>query len=732
MPQMFVDVGEIVEEALRRVGKRVVLALPLGIGKPNLIANEFFRRARADATIDLTIFTALSLRKPTGAGALEKAFIEPLAQRIFGNYPDLDYLSAVRTNEVPANVRVIEFFFEPGSLLNAPHAQSHYLSANYTHVARELLARGANVIAHVVARRTVGGVTEISLGSNPDVTIDLIPELARIRAAGQAVVMLGQVHREMPFMLGAANVGADVFDLLLDHSRYDYDLFAPPNPSLSTVDHAIGLHASGLVRDGGTLQIGIGELGDSIVYSLLLRHQQNDAWRRALLDSGSERGAAIIESVGGRTPFAVGLFGATEMFVDQMLDLYRAGILRRRVYDYLPLQRALAANGSSPRVDEALLAGLLAAGAGPMLDASDFAALKAAGVLRTETRFESGHIVSPEGTRIAANLGDAKTRGALARECLGLTLQGGTVMHAGFLLGPRAFYAALRELPESERRLFDMRGVGFINQLHGDDYNLRVAQRSHARFVNTTMMLTTLGAAVSDGLADGRVVSGVGGQYNFVAMAHALPGARSVLCARATRFKDGRPSSNIVTGYGHITIPRHLRDIAITEYGIADLRGRTDAECVAAMVNIADTRFQEELLSAAKRANKIDAGYRIPEQFRHNTPDRLESAFDGQRRAGLFSEYPFGTDLTREEVDLARALRWLKDKTAGKRATIATALRALAARPDESDRPYLARMGLSRPADFKARLNSKLVSLALRATAGARRPATSQTTAKDP
>ena len=362
MPQMFDDVGEIVEEALRRVGKRVVLALPLGVGKPNLIANEFFRRARGDAAIDLTIFTALSLRKPTGASALEKAFIEPLAQRIFGNYPDLDYLAAVRRNEVPANVRVIEFFFEPGSLLHSEHAQSHFLSANYTHVARELLARGANVIAHVVAKRTVGGITEISLGSNPDVTIDLIPALAKVRATGQPVVMLGQVHREMPFMLGAANVGADAFDLLLDHSRYDYDLFAPPNPSLSTVDHAIGLHASSLIRDGGTLQIGIGELGDSIVYSLLLRHQQNDAWRRALTDAGTERNAALVDSIGGRAPFTAGLFGATEMFVDQMLDLYRAGILRRRVYDYLPLQRALAANGSNPRVDEALLAGLLADG----------------------------------------------------------------------------------------------------------------------------------------------------------------------------------------------------------------------------------------------------------------------------------------------------------------------------------------------------------------------------------
>ena len=273
-------------------------------------------------------------------------------------------------------------------------------------------------------------------------------------------------------------------------------------------------------------------------------------------------------------------------------------------------------------------------------------------------------------------------------------------MHAGFLLGPRAFYAALRELPESERRLFDMRGVAYINQLYGDDFGLRVAQRSHARFVNTTMMLTTLGAAVSDGLADGRVVSGVGGQYNFVAMAHALPGARSVLCARATRLKDGRASSNIVAGYGHTTIPRHLRDVAITEYGIADLRGRTDGECIAAMLNVADARFQDELLTAAKRANKIDAGYRIPEAFRHNTPERLEAAFAAQRRAGLFSEYPFGTDLTREEIDLARALRWLKDHTGGKRARIATALRALFTRLQESDRPYLSRLGLREPQKF--------------------------------
>src|SRR5688572_24912904 len=164
MPQMFDDVGEIVDATLARVGKRVVLALPLGIGKPNLLANEFFRRARADATLDLTIVTALSLRKPSGTSDLEKRFIDPLAARLFGDYPDLDFLAAERAGTMPANVRVIEFFLEPGAMLTSAHAQQHYLSANYTHVARELLERGVNVIAHVVARRITGGATEVSLG----------------------------------------------------------------------------------------------------------------------------------------------------------------------------------------------------------------------------------------------------------------------------------------------------------------------------------------------------------------------------------------------------------------------------------------------------------------------------------------------------------------------------------------------------------------------------------------
>ena len=83
MPETFADVGHCVDAVLRRVGPRVVLALPLGIGKPNPLANEFYRRARRDPQIDLTILTALSLLKPVARSALEARLLEPLAARAY-------------------------------------------------------------------------------------------------------------------------------------------------------------------------------------------------------------------------------------------------------------------------------------------------------------------------------------------------------------------------------------------------------------------------------------------------------------------------------------------------------------------------------------------------------------------------------------------------------------------------------------------------------------------------
>jgi acyl-CoA hydrolase len=718
MPEILADVGHCVDAVLRRVGPRVVLATPLGIGKPNPLLNEFYRRALRDPAIDLTIITALSLLKPVARSPLEARLLVPLAARVFGSYVEPDYARAVRDDTVPANIRVIEFFLTPGAFLGSAHAQRHYLSANYTHVAHDVLARGINVIAHLLARRTVNGEMLLSFGSNPDVTADLLPFVAAARRAGRDIVMVGETHAQMPFMTGHAQVDPRHFDFLVDHPRYDFDLFCPPHPPLGTAEHAIGLYASALVRDGGTLQVGIGELGDSLLYALLLRHQQNAAWREALTALGTGAAAPLIRDAGGEQPFAAGLYACTEMFVDQLLELYRAGILRRRVYDSLGLERLLASGETGERFDERILSLLLAAGVPARLDAAQFAQLQRHGVFREDVEFADARLRARGGEWLEADLSDPAARARIAAQCLGRELRNGQVLHAGFFLGPRGFYAALRDLTESERVQFGMRGVAFVNQLYGADQELRILQRRDARCVNTTMMVTLLGAAVSDALESGRVVSGVGGQYNFVAMAQALPGARSILCLRATRTHHGRTTSNIVWSYGHETIPRHLRDIVITEYGIADLRGRTDEEIIAALLNIADSRFQEGLLARAKAAGKIGAAYRIPEGFRSNLPQRLAGALGDLRTRGFFSDYPFGTDLTAQEVTLARALVWLEAHSGSTRARLrSVAATLLRGSPGARHTAALARMGLERPRGMVEWLQQRLLVQALDATA---------------
>ncbi|MBK6596834.1 MAG: hypothetical protein IPG25_02545 [Proteobacteria bacterium] len=364
-----------------------------------------------------------------------------------------------------------------------------------------------------------------------------------------------------------------------------------------------------------------------------------------------------------------------------------------------------------------ILDDLIAAGLNPLLSANDFERLRHFGVLRSDTQYLAGRIRVADGDWLTADLADHSLRERLHSEFLGGELRHGRLLHAGFLLGPRGFYAALRGLPEAERALFDMRSVGYINQLYGDDYALRVAQRADARHINTTMMVTILGAAVSDSLADGRVVSGVGGQYNFVAMAHALPGARSILCVRATRDKDGVLRSNIVSDYGSSTIPRHLRDIVITEYGIADLRGRTDGECAAALIGIADSRFQSELVRAAQQTGKLSADFQIPEHRRDNTPQGLARAFRDQRAAGPSSDFPFGTDLTTEEIRLSTALRWLARhaRTPGQKAR--TLASALLHRSNTAYNCELARLQLASPRTLRERVMARLVLYALNVTA---------------
>jgi acyl-CoA hydrolase len=718
-PVRFTDLDACVEATLSRVGKHVVLGLPVAIGKPNPLVNAFVRRAAGDPALHLTIITALSLRPPRWTTNLERRFIEPFARRVFGDYLELEYVRMLEERRLPTNVEVIEFFLEPGAWLGNEHLQQHYLSANYTHVVRDALQRGLNVLAQIVAPPPPGEMPAgvLSLGANPDMTTDLLLQLPELRAAGRPFALIGQLHRELPFMYGDALVAEETFDCLIDDAAHEFTLFAPPNLPLQFTEHAIALNVSTLLRDGGTLQIGIGELGDAIVSAIGLRHRQPSLYTEVLGASGVlERHRSLIDAEGGTAPFERGLYGCSEMLADGFLDLYRSGVLKRRVYPSARLQRLLDDGHTGETVSEATLDALYAAGM-TRLSGADVEELRTVGVFRDEVGYERGRLIAPDGARVEASLAEPEVRAAIAASCLGTRLRNGALLDAGFFFGPRSFYAALRDLPADERRLFAMRGISHVNDLHGDGWTLKLAQRRHARFVNTTMMVTGLGAAVSDGLADGRVVSGVGGQYNFVAMAHALPEARSILCVRATRTVPGKRSSNIVWSYGHATIPRHLRDIVVTEYGIADLRGRTDREIVAALVDVMDAGFQDAFVADAQRAGKLPRDYRVPGVARENRPDLLAGRFAPWRARGIFPELPFGSDFTAEEVVLARALKSLAADMQTWRGRLALARRTLVPGPPEpSLRPYLERMALLQPASLRDRIERRLLSTALRMT----------------
>ena len=209
-PVRYTSPEECVEATLSRVGKHVVLGLPVAIGKPNGLVNSFVARALADPSIRLTIVTALSLRKPRWRSDLERRLVEPLAQRVFGAYTELEYVRLIEQGRLPANIEVVEFFLEPGASLGSEELQQNYLSANYTHVARDALRRGLNVLAQLVARPPAGEAPAglLSLGANPDLTADLLPQIAQMRASGRPFALIGQIHGELPFMYGDALVAA--------------------------------------------------------------------------------------------------------------------------------------------------------------------------------------------------------------------------------------------------------------------------------------------------------------------------------------------------------------------------------------------------------------------------------------------------------------------------------------------------------------------------------------------
>jgi hypothetical protein len=211
------------------------------------------------------------------------------------------------------------------------------------------------------------------------------------------------------------------------------------------------------------------------------------------------------------------------------------------------------------------------------------------------------------------------------------------------------------------------------------------------------------------------VVSGVGGQYNFVAMAHELDDGHAVLLLRSTRRVRGEVQTNIRWNYGQTTIPRHLRDLVVTEYGVADLRGKSDSECIEAMLAITDARFLDALTAEAKAHGKLSLDFRIPDAWRRHMPEHLRETLAPWQERGQLPTFPFGSDFDDVEQRLLSALKWLQAAGTtwrGRLRLLRAALRRSEAAPGEDE--ALARMGLQSPTSIRERVQQRLLQVALR------------------
>jgi acyl-CoA hydrolase len=124
--------------------------------------------------------------------------------------------------------------------------------------------------------------------------------------------------------------------------------------------------------------------------------------------------------------------------------------------------------------------------------------------------------------------------------------------------------------------------------------------------INGALSVDIQGQVIADTIL-GDQFSGIGGAEDFVAGAGLELSDRSLICLPSTFEKDGALQSRIVPWFGPgavITTPRHQVDVIVTEYGAAELEGRTVCERGEALAAIAHPQFRDELLAAAERASK--------------------------------------------------------------------------------------------------------------------------------
>ena len=165
---------------------------------------------------------------------------------------------------------------------------------------------------------------------------------------------------------------------------------------------------------------------------------------------------------------------------------------------------------------------------------------------------------------------------------------------AAFLMGSKRVYDFVRDNP-----MVEMRPVDFTNDTH--------VIRSFSRMtaINSAIEVDLTGQVVADSIGH-RMYSGVGGQMDFVRGATLASEGRAIIAlpSTAARGSASRIVAAIKEGAGVVTTRAHARTI-VTEWGVAELWGRSLHERAEALISIADPAFREGLRFDARRLNLV-------------------------------------------------------------------------------------------------------------------------------
>lgn len=171
------------------------------------------------------------------------------------------------------------------------------------------------------------------------------------------------------------------------------------------------------------------------------------------------------------------------------------------------------------------------------------------------------------------------------------TLHPGKII-AGFIIGTRELYDWVDNNP-----LIELHPTEYVND------PFVIAQNERMVAINSAIEVDLTGQVCADSIGP-KLYSGVGGQLDFIYGASRSKGGVPIIALPSTTLlKDGTPVTRIVAmlkqGAGVVTSRNHVRYV-VTEYGVADLYGKSIRQRAQQLISIAHPDFRLDLQRQAK------------------------------------------------------------------------------------------------------------------------------------